>query len=295
MSTTRSSWWGFVGGIMVSAMSCVSAGAQQGVSPWSDYRFAPDALREIDLASDTAWTLSIDGGTERPIKVPAGGWNSERQEPRIDTWSGVQDHVVYRRQLAIPADAAGKCVKLLLGSVNFGAEILIDGKKVGEHVGCMTPLALDLTPFVTPGKSHNLEVKAFHRKHYGHPKCNVPVGFDVPAGCGIEGQGQTKYGYGINGYARLAVYPLIHIGNVFVRPSVSHQALSYDVWIANGSDVDAQVVLKGALATWRKPGTKVSRRFRYPTIGDRTVKIPAGAVRQVTIADVPWKFGSESY
>ena len=25
---------------------------------WADYRFAPDALREIDLASDTAWTLA---------------------------------------------------------------------------------------------------------------------------------------------------------------------------------------------------------------------------------------------
>ena len=39
--------------------------------------------------------------------------------------------------------------------------------------------------------------------------------------------------YGINGYARLALYPLVHIEDVFVRPSVSKKTLAYDVWIAN--------------------------------------------------------------
>lgn len=178
---------------------------------WSSYRFAPDAIQEIHLESEKAWTLSIDGGPERPIKVPAGGWNSDQQQPRIDTWADVRDHVIYRTTLAIPAAAAGKCVKLLLGAVNYGAEIMIDGAKIGKHVGCMTPIALDLSRFVTPGHTHVLQVKAFYRKHYGTPVCTVPVGFDVPAGCGIEGEGQTKFGYGINGYARLAVYPPVHI------------------------------------------------------------------------------------
>ncbi len=27
-------------------------------NPWAAYRYAPDALREMDLASDTDWTLS---------------------------------------------------------------------------------------------------------------------------------------------------------------------------------------------------------------------------------------------
>lgn len=49
------------------------------------------ALAEIDLASDTAWTLSADGGPARPIKVPRGGWNSDWQEPRIDTILEVDD------------------------------------------------------------------------------------------------------------------------------------------------------------------------------------------------------------
>ncbi|MBC8372948.1 MAG: hypothetical protein H8E53_05085, partial [Planctomycetes bacterium] len=37
---------------------------------------------EVDLASDKAWTLSVDGRTPRAIKVPGGGWNSDLQSPR---------------------------------------------------------------------------------------------------------------------------------------------------------------------------------------------------------------------
>ena len=57
----------------------VIANGKPAENPWGNYRFAPDAQREIDLASDTAWTLSVDGGPPRPIKVTAGGWNSDQQ------------------------------------------------------------------------------------------------------------------------------------------------------------------------------------------------------------------------
>ena len=60
--------------------SAAAAGADEA---WAGYRFAPDALAEIDLASDTAWTLSLDGSPARPIRVTAGGWNSDFQSPPI--------------------------------------------------------------------------------------------------------------------------------------------------------------------------------------------------------------------
>lgn len=71
----------------------------------ADYRFAPDALKDIDLTSDTAWTLAIDGAAPRPIKVPGGGWNSDEQSPPIQTMKDVKDYVLYERKVLMPAEA----------------------------------------------------------------------------------------------------------------------------------------------------------------------------------------------
>ena len=68
--------------LMVCILLCAGY-AEAAENPWAAYRYAPDALREIDLASDKDWTLSVDGGAPRPIKVTAGGWNSDQQEPQI--------------------------------------------------------------------------------------------------------------------------------------------------------------------------------------------------------------------
>ena len=213
-----------------------STGADQVASPrtaypWANYRFAPDALREIDLASDTAWTLSIDGGPPRPIKVTAGGWNSDQQLPPLPS-DAAKDHVVYQREIEIPAEAAGKAVKLLFGGCNYGAEVWLDDKQVAEHHGPMTPFEADLTGVARPGQTHTLRVKAWHRFHYGDPPI-VPAPFDFNAGVSKLWTGNTKFAYGLTGHVRLAVYPAVHVADVFVRPSVSKRTLDCDVWIAN--------------------------------------------------------------
>lgn len=132
-------------------------------SPWAAYRFAPDASVEIDLAGDTGWTLAIDDGAKRPIKVPAGGWNSDRQEPQIPN-KAVDDHVTYERTLDIPASAKDQAVKLHVGGCNFGAEVWIGERKIMTHYAPMTPFTADLTEVVQPGKSCLLRVVAYNRK-----------------------------------------------------------------------------------------------------------------------------------
>ena len=57
----------------------------------------------VDLASDSAWAASVDGAAERSIRVPAGGYNSDLQEPPfIDGVHDVKDNVTYTRRLEIP-------------------------------------------------------------------------------------------------------------------------------------------------------------------------------------------------
>ncbi len=264
-------------------------------NPWASYHFAPDALQEIDLASDTAWKLSIDGGAERSIKVPAGGWNSDRQEPPIPTMTGVKDHVVYMRQIQIPAEAAGKVVKVLFGGCNYGAEVFVGDRKVAEHHAPMTPLEADLTAAVESGKVFTLRVKVYHRRHY-HPKpdaspCDLPVGFDFPADSKqwCSWSGNTKFAYGITGHVRLAIYPPVHVANVFVRPSVKRDQFEARVWVRNATAEDKRVAVRGTLASWQ------GRDWKYPSLPAIEAVVPARSVKELAVGPVKWGLGPESY
>lgn len=65
----------------------------------------------------------------------------------------------YHRSLAIPAAWAGKRVRLNFGGVDYESEIYVDGKSVGLHYGGSSSFSVDLTKFVTPGKTHDLVVR----------------------------------------------------------------------------------------------------------------------------------------
>jgi hypothetical protein len=260
-------------------------------------------MAEIDLASDTAWTLSIDGGEPRPIRVPAGGWNSDRQSPRINEDTDVKDHVVYRRAITIPPEAAGQVVALSFGAVNYGAEVFLDDQKVGDHdAGPFTAFEVDLTDRVEPGRTYTLSVKAFTLHHYNrnnreavergemtvaqalekNADIRVPTGF-------VYFNRMSSLGYGINRWVTLRIYPRVRISDVFVRPSVTKQTLGYDVWITNRSERERRVTLRSSLASWNRDA------WDYPSIGDHVAVIPAGQTAKVSVDGVPWTLGSQSY
>jgi hypothetical protein len=284
--------------------------------------------KTIDLASDTAWTLSIDEGAERAIKVPFGGWNSDQQpaprmrpltrheEPdeaklKLDTRGGasvrpamteynrnqpdrpvvVTDHVVYRRDVSIPAEWAGRVIQLEFGGVNYGAEIFLDGKKVGEHAGPNMPFVVDLTGVAEPGKSHALEVRAYHSRHYNiDGLCQVPVGFDYEYWRAMHDQGWTsKTAYGIVKYIRLASLPIQNVRDVFMRTSVKSGSLTFDVRVANASDQPVKLKLAAALSSWNRSS------WKYPKISPRSVTVPAHGEAKVSVEGIRWDLGPKSY
>ncbi|MEI7899996.1 MAG: glycoside hydrolase family 2 TIM barrel-domain containing protein [bacterium] len=258
-------------------------------SPWAGYRFAPDALKEIDLASDTGWTLSIDGGTPRPIMVTAGGWNSDQQTPQIAS-ADVKDHVLYEREISIPAEAKDNVVKIIFGGCNYGAEVFLDDRKIAGHDAPMTPFEADLTGVTEPGKTYRLKVKAYSRSHFGRPPV-VTAGFDFNKGMDTvkEYDGHTKYAYGLTGHVRLAIYPAVHISDIFVHPSVSNNTLEIQAWISNSTVLEKRVELAGKLVPWQ------NGRWRYPSIPGVVVTIPAHETKKVTLGPVKWGLGPGSY
>ena len=68
--------------------------------------------------------------------------------------------VWYQRTIQIPAEWAGKQIKLNFGAVYYESEVYIDGKFVGRHYGGSDSFAYDITEFVADGKEHSLVVHA---------------------------------------------------------------------------------------------------------------------------------------
>ena len=274
------------------------------------------ALLEIDLASDTAWTLRADDGPARPIKVPGGGWNSNWQEPRIDTISGVKDYAIYERKFLVPNVAEGQVSKLSFGAVNYGAEIFIDGNRVAAHDGSLTPFVADITGFVKPGRECALTVKAYHRRHYMVPvpkpsaelspfetqakaeeavklTCLLPVSIDTPVGSenwvGCGWFGKDMFAYGITRHIKLQLFPAVHVEEIFVKPSVCDDSLTAIVSIRNSTSSEKALILSGRLTSWNNSS------WPYPVIPDTPLLIPAGDAKQVVIGPVKWSLGEKSY
>lgn len=276
------------------------------------------ALEEIDLASGTAWTLSADGGTARPIKVPYGGWNSDWQEPRIDTMTGINVYALYERKVIVPKVTDDQVTRISFGAVNYGADVFVNDKLMGSHVGSMTPFEVDVTEAVEPGKEYTLKVKAYHRRRYMVPvpvkpvelspfqtnkvvkkaptnllTCSVPVSIDTPVGSanwvGCGWFGKDKFAYGIIRHIKMKVLPPIHVDEVFVKPSVSNDTLTVVVSVRNSLASEKSLVLSGQLSPWN------SGSWQYPAIPDVKVVIPAGQSKEIVIGPMKWGLGTKSY
>lgn len=262
------------------------------------------AKQEINLGSDTAWTISLDGGEKRQIIVPGGGWNSDIQEPKIHTMSDVNNYVLYERMIKVPAALSGNIIKIQFGAVNYGAEVYIDEKKVGTHEGSLSAFEFDITPYIRWGESQKLEVKAYHRRHYKHgtdtvrQKFSLPISFDFPGGTDsltwkeakswYVWAGNSKFGYGITKYVKLLVLPKVYISDMHVITSVTRQEFISKLEITNLSGKDKTIRLTGNFSSWNET------KFNYPHINTIQLSIPNGKSAETTIR-VPWLLGEESY
>ena len=264
---------------------------------------APGALATLDLASDTAWTLRLDGGVPRPVKVPGGGWNSDLQQPPIQVLQDVKDFVLYERKIDMPAAAQGQVVQLRFGAVSHGCEVMLDGKKVGEHHGPQVAFEMDLTDKAVAGTQQTLQVKAYHRRHYLKPgqskTAEVAVGWDFPEGgdpasrteasTWCDWHGNSKVGYGILRSIALVVLPAVQVQEVFVQPSVARKQLVCAVWLRNATARERKVTLGAALTSCNK------RDWKYPPIAPVEVTLPARGVMKVLLGPVAWGLGPDSY
>jgi beta-galactosidase/beta-glucuronidase len=127
----------------------------------------PQFERDEWINLNGRWSYTFDwgkSGTQRGL-AHSEGFDDEILVPFCpeSALSGVRhtdfiEMMWYHRRLEVPAWWAGRRILLHFGAVDYESEVFIDGRPVGRHWGGTSSFSYDITPYVTPGQSHNLVV-----------------------------------------------------------------------------------------------------------------------------------------
>jgi hypothetical protein len=154
----------------------------------------------------------------------------------VPTYMGIKNHGhrAYVREVMVPAEWAGRVVKLEFGAVNFIATVSIDGVVVHEHVGGWCPFTIDLTARVRAGTTFRLSVDV--KDATFPPIVDNKGAFAWPVG------GWRQFG-GIADDVWLRAYGVVHIEDAFVQTSVSEKRMQVDYTLRNTTTEPQQVTL----------------------------------------------------
>ncbi len=102
--------------------------------------------------------VEYDFDTSPTLKVP-GDWNT--QKPELLYYEG---SVWYRRTFDSPALSKGERAFLRFGAVNYRADVYLNGKKLGVHIGGFTPFTFEVTKLLRPG-TNSLVLKVDNKRY----------------------------------------------------------------------------------------------------------------------------------
>jgi Domain of Unknown Function (DUF1080)/Glycosyl hydrolases family 2, sugar binding domain/Glycosyl hydrolases family 2, TIM barrel domain/Glycosyl hydrolases family 2 len=95
-------------------------------------------------AGDAPRPTSFDGRILVPFAI-------ESQLSGAGVWVSPQQRLWYRRTFTTPSLSSGGRVLLNFGAVDWEAEVLVNGTRVGEHRGGYDPFTFDITDHLRPG------------------------------------------------------------------------------------------------------------------------------------------------
>jgi beta-glucuronidase len=96
--------------------------------------------------------------TSPTLNVP-GDWNS--QDDKLFYYEG---SVWYRTKFDVKPPAAGHRLFVYFGAANYEADVYLNGKKLGKHIGGFTPFAYDVTGLVKEA-GNSLVVRVNNNRH----------------------------------------------------------------------------------------------------------------------------------
>ncbi len=107
--------------------------------------------------NDPSERVEYDFDTSPMLNVP-GDWNTQR--PELLYYEG---SVWYRKTFDLEKLGDGQSAFVRFGAVNYRADVYLNGKKLGTHIGGFTPFCFDVTQFLKPGKN-SLVVKVDNKR-----------------------------------------------------------------------------------------------------------------------------------
>jgi beta-glucuronidase len=120
----------------------------------SDLTFTPrsDSLRSMEAEAAGRQKANFDDSTWQPIDVPGSTSPPPTGHP-VDGW--------YRDSFTAPPDWAGQAVTLKFGSVNYIADVWLNGKYLGYHEGGVTPFSFSPGKALVVGGTNTLAVRVY--------------------------------------------------------------------------------------------------------------------------------------
>ncbi len=267
--------------------------------------------RVVDLASSSAWTVSIDGSTTRPITVPGGGYNSDLQpKPWIDGYNAVHDNVTYFRKLDGLQSWNG-VILIEFGGVAHGAEVFLTpggscsgaAVKVAQHFGPMMPFAADITNAVAQHSSCDDYELTVVTHHFRKLSSVLGVGFIYneawkdPAHNTHNSQWQSRNAFGITKSVRMASYGSIVVADIVTHTSVKSESFGYDAVVANLGTQPQEFTVSAKITAWGAAAAAAAAEDggEFPSVPTQTVRIPGGSNATISVKDVAWTLGNGSY
>ena len=114
----------------------------------------------LDLAPRDRTERLEYGFDGAPVLAVPGDWNSQR--PELLYYEG---SVWYRRRFATPTAGRGERYYLRFGAANYRADVYVNGRKAGVHVGGFTPFGFDVSALLNPpGEDNSLVVRVDNQR-----------------------------------------------------------------------------------------------------------------------------------
>ena len=156
------------------------------------------------LNNDWQFRFNFGEGDFTPVRVPHTVKETPYNYFSEDEYQTVSE---YRRSILAPAEWSGKRILLTFDGVAHYAEVMLNGKVIGEHYSGYTAFTLDISDYLTYGENNELAVKVDSRE-----SLNIP-----PFGNVID---YMTYG-GIYRDVYLEVKNPTYIGDVFAMATAS--------------------------------------------------------------------------
>ncbi len=146
-----------------------TAGSSAQPGPFLPEHPRPDHQRAAWLNLNGPWQFRF-ADADAGLQSSAAPFDREIEVPF--SWgaplSGVPDEGDvgwYRREITVPSGWAGRRVFLVVGASDWTTTGWLDGSEVGAHRGGYTPFEFELTPFVSPGETHELVLRVDDTPH----------------------------------------------------------------------------------------------------------------------------------